>query len=163
MEQLRACGVLETIRISAAGYPSRCPPVPPAPWGSPWLWHPLIPSMYPCRWTYQEFFERYRALLSREELVGDDAKQSCSLALERLLQVRGCNEVPRTHPLCVFLPISCSPEHPLCTVLPVPCRVPPSILHTCFSPSLGVPRASLARSSPHPLSSTGPQQVVHDG
>eukprot|EP00076_Gallus_gallus_P011451 XP_004948778.2 unconventional myosin-Va [Gallus gallus] len=60
VEQLRACGVLETIRISAAGYPSR--------------------------WTYQEFFERYRALLSREELVGDDAKQSCSLALERLLQ-----------------------------------------------------------------------------
>ncbi|XP_065603387.1 unconventional myosin-Vb-like [Cyrtonyx montezumae] len=60
VEQLRACGVLETIRISAAGYPSR--------------------------WTYQEFFERYRALLSREELVGTDAKQSCSLALERLLK-----------------------------------------------------------------------------
>ncbi|NXJ04154.1 MYO5B protein, partial [Odontophorus gujanensis] len=60
VEQLRACGVLETIRISAAGYPSR--------------------------WTYQEFFERYRALLSREELVGADAKQSCSLALERLLK-----------------------------------------------------------------------------
>ncbi|XP_010723121.2 unconventional myosin-Vb-like [Meleagris gallopavo] len=60
VEQLRACGVLETIRISAAGYPSR--------------------------WTYQEFFERYRVLLSKEELVGDDAKQSCSLALERLLQ-----------------------------------------------------------------------------
>ncbi|XP_072213378.1 unconventional myosin-Vb-like [Excalfactoria chinensis] len=60
VEQLRACGVLETIRISAAGYPSR--------------------------WTYQEFFERYRALLSREELAGNDAKQSCSLALERLLQ-----------------------------------------------------------------------------
>ena len=26
MEQLRACGVLETIRISAAGYPSRLVP-----------------------------------------------------------------------------------------------------------------------------------------
>ena len=26
MEQLRACGVLETIRISAAGYPSRSVP-----------------------------------------------------------------------------------------------------------------------------------------
>ncbi|OXB69833.1 UNVERIFIED_CONTAM: hypothetical protein H355_013936, partial [Colinus virginianus] len=63
VEQLRACGVLETIRISAAGYPSR--------------------------WTYQEFFERYRALLSREELVGTDAKQSCSLALERLLKDPG--------------------------------------------------------------------------
>ncbi|XP_032059649.1 unconventional myosin-Vb-like [Aythya fuligula] len=60
VEQLRACGVLETIRISAAGYPSR--------------------------WTYQEFFDRYRALVSGEELGGADVKQSCSLALGRLLQ-----------------------------------------------------------------------------
>ncbi|XP_075300225.1 unconventional myosin-Vb-like [Opisthocomus hoazin] len=60
VEQLRACGVLETIRISAAGYPSR--------------------------WTYQEFLERYRALVSREELRGTSEKQICSLALERLLQ-----------------------------------------------------------------------------
>ncbi|KAM9369032.1 unconventional myosin-Vb-like [Phaethornis superciliosus] len=60
VEQLRACGVLETIRISASGYPSR--------------------------WTYQEFLERYRVLLSREELMGTDEKQICSLALERLLQ-----------------------------------------------------------------------------
>ncbi|XP_072701972.1 unconventional myosin-Vb-like [Ciconia boyciana] len=60
VEQLRACGVLETIRISASGYPSR--------------------------WTYQEFLERYRALVSREELMGTDKKQICSLALERLLQ-----------------------------------------------------------------------------
>uniref|UniRef100_A0A7N6C4N8 Methyl-CpG binding domain protein 3b n=1 Tax=Anabas testudineus TaxID=64144 RepID=A0A7N6C4N8_ANATE len=37
VQQLRACGVLETIRISAAGYPSR--------------------------WTYEEFFSRYRILL----------------------------------------------------------------------------------------------------
>ncbi|KFO93695.1 Unconventional myosin-Vb, partial [Buceros rhinoceros silvestris] len=60
VEQLRACGVLETIRISASGYPSR--------------------------WTYYEFLERYRALVSREELMGADEKQICSLALERLLQ-----------------------------------------------------------------------------
>ncbi|KFQ62256.1 Unconventional myosin-Vb, partial [Pelecanus crispus] len=60
VEQLRACGVLETIRISASGYPSR--------------------------WTYQEFLERYRALVSREELMGTHEKQICSLALERLLQ-----------------------------------------------------------------------------
>ncbi|KAM6231952.1 unconventional myosin-Vb-like [Spheniscus humboldti] len=60
VEQLRACGVLETIRISASGYPSR--------------------------WTYQEFLERYRALVSREELMGTDEKQICSLALKRLLQ-----------------------------------------------------------------------------
>lgn len=31
VQQLRACGVLETIRISAAGYPSRCVPVRPRP------------------------------------------------------------------------------------------------------------------------------------
>ncbi|KAL1023009.1 hypothetical protein UPYG_G00035340 [Umbra pygmaea] len=37
VQQLRACGVLETIRISAAGYPSR--------------------------WTYAEFYNRYRVLL----------------------------------------------------------------------------------------------------
>ncbi|KAI5716863.1 hypothetical protein M8J76_013607 [Diaphorina citri] len=36
MQQLRACGVLETIRISAAGFPSR--------------------------WTYGEFYNRYRVL-----------------------------------------------------------------------------------------------------
>ncbi|XP_055562731.1 unconventional myosin-Vb-like, partial [Falco cherrug] len=60
VEQLRACGILETIQISASGYPSRC--------------------------TYQEFLERYRALVSREELMGTDEKQTCSLALERLLR-----------------------------------------------------------------------------
>ncbi|KAJ7416499.1 Unconventional myosin-Vb [Willisornis vidua] len=60
VEQLRACGVLETIQISASGYPSR--------------------------WTYQEFLERYRPLVSREELMGTDMKQICSLALGRLLQ-----------------------------------------------------------------------------
>ncbi|XP_074421498.1 unconventional myosin-Vb-like isoform X1 [Larus michahellis] len=63
VEQLRACGVLETIRISASGYPSR--------------------------WTYQDFLERYRALVSKEELRGADEKQICSLALERLLQDPG--------------------------------------------------------------------------
>ena len=34
VQQLRACGVLETVRISAAGYPSR--------------------------WTYYDFYVRYR-------------------------------------------------------------------------------------------------------
>lgn len=87
MEQLRACGVLETIRISAAGYPSRYPLLPWHPRAPPGQSTPLIPSV-PHRWTYQEFFDRYRALVSREELVGADMKQSCSLALGRLLQVR---------------------------------------------------------------------------
>ena len=39
VEQLRACGVLETVRISAAGYPSR--------------------------WTYHDFQQRYHPLLPR--------------------------------------------------------------------------------------------------
>ncbi|XP_067413549.1 unconventional myosin-Vb-like [Emydura macquarii macquarii] len=60
VEQLRACGVLETIQISASGYPSR--------------------------WTYAEFFSRYRALTRPEELLGGDEKQTCRLVLERLLQ-----------------------------------------------------------------------------
>eukprot|EP01135_Chromosphaera_perkinsii_P002023 Nk52_evm70s215 gene=Nk52_evmTU70s215 len=46
IEQLRACGVLETVRISAAGYPSR--------------------------WSYPEFCERYRPLLQGKETGSDD-------------------------------------------------------------------------------------------
>ncbi|XP_030396539.1 unconventional myosin-Vb-like [Gopherus evgoodei] len=60
VEQLRACGVLETIQISASGYPSR--------------------------WTYMEFFSRYRALMCLEELMGGDERQTCRLVLERLLK-----------------------------------------------------------------------------
>ena len=39
VQQLRACGVLETVRISAAGYPSR--------------------------WTYYDFFLRYRYVITQ--------------------------------------------------------------------------------------------------
>ncbi|KAJ8419084.1 hypothetical protein AAFF_G00005830 [Aldrovandia affinis] len=58
VQQLRACGVLETIRISAAGYPSR--------------------------WTYPEFFTRYRVLLRGS---GDPAEPqaSCQRALCALI------------------------------------------------------------------------------
>ncbi|KAH1174526.1 hypothetical protein KIL84_008517 [Mauremys mutica] len=63
VEQLRACGVLETIQISASGYPSR--------------------------WTYVEFFSRYRALMRPEELMGGDERQTCRLVLERLLKDPG--------------------------------------------------------------------------
>ncbi|XP_068711585.1 unconventional myosin-Va-like isoform X2 [Montipora foliosa] len=42
IQQLRACGVLETVRISAAGYPSR--------------------------WRYPEFFARYRMLLKFKDI-----------------------------------------------------------------------------------------------
>ncbi|XP_015256012.1 PREDICTED: unconventional myosin-Va [Cyprinodon variegatus] len=59
VQQLRACGVLETIRISAAGFPSR--------------------------WTYQEFFGRYRILMKQKEVL-PDRKQSCKNLLEKLTQ-----------------------------------------------------------------------------
>ncbi|XP_015827032.3 unconventional myosin-Va isoform X1 [Nothobranchius furzeri] len=58
VQQLRACGVLETIRISAAGYPSR--------------------------WTYEEFFSRYRLLL-RGPQHQDQAQALCRQALPELI------------------------------------------------------------------------------
>ncbi|MED6279635.1 Unconventional myosin-Va [Characodon lateralis] len=58
VQQLRACGVLETIRISAAGFPSR--------------------------WTYQEFFGRYRVLMKQKEVL-PDRKQTCKNLLEKLI------------------------------------------------------------------------------
>uniref|UniRef100_A0A8C1XVP9 Myosin VAb n=1 Tax=Cyprinus carpio TaxID=7962 RepID=A0A8C1XVP9_CYPCA len=59
VQQLRACGVLETIRISSAGFPSR--------------------------WTYQEFFSRYRVLMRQKEFLSD-RKLTCQSVLERLVQ-----------------------------------------------------------------------------
>ncbi|XP_050822826.1 unconventional myosin-Va isoform X5 [Gopherus flavomarginatus] len=58
VQQLRACGVLETIRISAAGFPSR--------------------------WTYQEFFSRYRVLMKQKDVLSD-RKQTCKNLLENLI------------------------------------------------------------------------------
>ncbi|CAN9500546.1 unnamed protein product [Ophioblennius macclurei] len=58
VQQLRACGVLETIRISAAGYPSR--------------------------WTYEEFFSRYRVLLQGPQRL-DQAPALCRKALPHLI------------------------------------------------------------------------------
>ncbi|XP_028426970.1 unconventional myosin-Va isoform X6 [Perca flavescens] len=59
VQQLRACGVLETIRISAAGFPSR--------------------------WTYQEFFSRYRVLMKQKDVLSDK-KLTCRNVLEKLVQ-----------------------------------------------------------------------------
>ncbi|XP_029285478.1 unconventional myosin-Vb [Cottoperca gobio] len=58
VQQLRACGVLETIRISAAGFPSR--------------------------WTYEEFFSRYRLLLQGSQSQ-DQAQASCRHTLPQLI------------------------------------------------------------------------------
>ncbi|XP_078127803.1 unconventional myosin-Vb isoform X1 [Sander vitreus] len=60
VQQLRACGVLETIRISAAGYPSR--------------------------WTYPDFFNRYRVLLKKSDMTTADKKLVCRNLLETLIK-----------------------------------------------------------------------------
>uniref|UniRef100_A0A8C8SPI5 Myosin VC n=1 Tax=Pelusios castaneus TaxID=367368 RepID=A0A8C8SPI5_9SAUR len=60
VQQLRACGVLETIRISAQSYPSR--------------------------WTYIEFFSRYSILMMQHELSLSDKKEICKTVLKRLVQ-----------------------------------------------------------------------------
>ncbi|XP_038590321.1 unconventional myosin-Vb [Micropterus salmoides] len=60
VQQLRACGVLETIRISAAGYPSR--------------------------WTYPDFFSRYRVLLKKSQMMSADKKLVCKNLLETLIK-----------------------------------------------------------------------------
>ncbi|XP_071587359.1 unconventional myosin-Vb-like isoform X1 [Heliangelus exortis] len=60
VQQLRACGVLETIRISAAGFPSR--------------------------WSYHDFFNRYRVLMKKRDLSKTDKKQICQTLLEDLIK-----------------------------------------------------------------------------
>ncbi|TXT13452.1 hypothetical protein VHUM_00819 [Vanrija humicola] len=61
LSQLRACGVLETIRISCAGYPSR--------------------------WTFAEFASRYYVLVNSKEWEGNaDVKAFCQLLLQRTLK-----------------------------------------------------------------------------
>uniref|UniRef100_A0A8D3BPZ7 Myosin VC n=1 Tax=Scophthalmus maximus TaxID=52904 RepID=A0A8D3BPZ7_SCOMX len=60
VQQLRACGVLETIRVSAQSYPSR--------------------------WTYIEFYSRYSILMSHQEADLSDKKQTCKNVLQRLIQ-----------------------------------------------------------------------------
>ncbi|XP_074534428.1 unconventional myosin-Vc [Halichoeres trimaculatus] len=60
VQQLRACGVLETIRISAQSYPSR--------------------------WTYNEFYSRYSILMLHLEADLSDKKQTCKNVLQRLIQ-----------------------------------------------------------------------------
>ncbi|XP_074111473.1 dilute class unconventional myosin isoform X2 [Cotesia typhae] len=56
IQQLRACGVLETIRISAAGFPSQR--------------------------TYADFFSRYRCLCPFKEILRDDLKETCRRILK---------------------------------------------------------------------------------
>jgi myosin-5 len=60
VEQLRACGVLETVRISAAGYPSR--------------------------WTYLEFFNRYRMLANSKLINRTKIRQTSENILKNLIK-----------------------------------------------------------------------------
>ncbi|XP_030324179.1 unconventional myosin-Vb [Calypte anna] len=60
VQQLRACGVLETIHISAAGFPSR--------------------------WSYHDFFNRYRVLMKKRDLSKNDKKQICQTLLKDLIK-----------------------------------------------------------------------------
>lgn len=60
VQQLRACGVLETIRISAAGFPSR--------------------------WTYTDFFYRYRVLCKFKDVDRNNIERTCGNILEKYLK-----------------------------------------------------------------------------
>ena len=59
VQQLRACGVLETVRISAAGFPSR--------------------------WTYYDFFVRYRVLCHSKDIRRSDFRTTCENIITKLI------------------------------------------------------------------------------
>ena len=61
IQQLRACGVLETVRISAAGYPSR--------------------------WSYAEFFYRYRMLVKFSSINRKKPRATIELILKTFIKV----------------------------------------------------------------------------
>jgi len=60
LQQLRACGVLETVRIQASGFPTR--------------------------WTYVDFAKRYRVLCKSTEIKRQDLKATSIGILERNIQ-----------------------------------------------------------------------------
>ncbi|XP_066902208.1 LOW QUALITY PROTEIN: unconventional myosin-Va [Halyomorpha halys] len=60
VQQLRACGVLETIRISAAGFPSR--------------------------WLYVDFFKRYRVLCRSGDINWNEMRSTCHTILNKIIK-----------------------------------------------------------------------------
>ena len=60
-QQLKGCGVLETIHMSAAGYPSRL--------------------------TYREFLDRYRVLMKTEEVDRNDPRGTAKRVIRGLVEV----------------------------------------------------------------------------
>ena len=59
IQQLRACGVLETVRISAAGFPSR--------------------------WTYHDFHVRYRVLCHAKDVQRNNYRATCEKIVVKLV------------------------------------------------------------------------------
>ena len=59
IQQLRACGVLETVRISAAGFPSR--------------------------WTYHDFHVRYRVLCHSKDIQRNNYRGTCEKIVVKLV------------------------------------------------------------------------------
>ena len=108
IQQLRACGVLETIRISAAGYPSRyasnlftnkiggamciCERATLDQFisiiSSSLLYKKNHLKFVPCRWTYAEFFQRYRVLAKSKDINRKNMKKTCENILVKLIEVR---------------------------------------------------------------------------
>ena len=88
MQQLRACGVLETVRISAAGYPSR--------------------------WTYPEFFNRYRMIVKSSLVNRKKPRDTIRLILETIIKVQLgslCKLFPVSHDCCWLLSYNIVWEH----------------------------------------------------
>lgn len=69
LSQLRACGVLETIRISCDGFPTR--------------------------WTYEEFASRYYLLIPSTQWVSD-AKEFCDRILQKNISAKGKYQLGKT-------------------------------------------------------------------
>lgn len=70
VQQLRACGVLETIRISAAGFPSR--------------------------WTYTDFFYRYRVLCKFADIDRNNMSVTCEKILVQYIKGSDLYQFGRT-------------------------------------------------------------------
>lgn len=91
VQQLRACGVLETIRISAQSYPSRSVIDSGAHniaiLTNVYACVVLANTFLICRWTYIEFYSRYSILMAPQEAIVSDKKQTCKNVLSRLIQV----------------------------------------------------------------------------
>ncbi|KAL7054904.1 hypothetical protein AAHC03_024170 [Spirometra sp. Aus1] len=70
VQQLRACGILQTIKISAAGFPTQ--------------------------WSYQDFFDRYRPLLSWKLVNRNDRKETSKLILQKYIPNEHCYRLGKT-------------------------------------------------------------------